>query len=105
MPIGGFIITHAPADREAVRTKLAGFPALEIYGEDERGNIVAVIDTDTSDEMDAMVHRLEAIEEVLSVGLAYLNAEDEIERIASGELKPERLFGTEHKKKRPPEST
>jgi len=53
MPIGGFVITCAPADRAIVTS------------------------------------HLKTIASVLSVGLAYLNAEDEIGRIASGELRPD----------------
>jgi len=47
--------------------------------------------------MDARVLALEKDPRILSVGLAYLNAEDEIEKIASGELPPGSPFGRKKK--------
>ena len=66
---------------------------MEVHGSDEKGNIVAVMDTGTSDEMEGLVKSIEGIEDVLSVGLTYLNAEDEIGKIASGELRVPNPFG------------
>ena len=93
MPIGGFVISFDPGDKDFVLSLLEDYPALEVHGVDEKGNIVAVIDTETSDEMDEMVSRIQKVEEVLSVGLAYLHAEDEVEKIISGEIKPKGFFG------------
>ncbi len=100
MPIGGFVITCRPSDREALEEILAGFPPVEVRGADDRGNIVAVIETRTSDEMDDLIEEIGRIEEVLSVGLAYLHAEDEIERIATGGYRPRISLG---KRRRAPE--
>ncbi|MEN8150666.1 MAG: chaperone NapD [Planctomycetota bacterium] len=89
MPIGGFVITAAPEDRGVVEGKLSGIAAVSVEGGDDQGNIIAVLDTATSDEMDDLVKTISSMDEVLTVGLAYLNAEDEIGRIESGELRPD----------------
>ena len=93
MPIGGFVITVAPEEGDSYAGQLAERSGFEVHGSDERGNIVAVIETETSDEMDQLVAELEKDPRVLSVGLTYLNAEDEIEKIASGEIKRGFPFG------------
>ncbi|PID81966.1 nitrate reductase formation protein NapD [bacterium DOLJORAL78_65_58] len=93
MPIGGFVINFKPRDKEAVLARLAEEKALEVHGVDDDGNIVAVLDTPTSDEMDTVVHALEKDELILNVGLAYLHAEDELEGIRKGDIKPKGFFG------------
>ena len=84
MPIGGFIVSCDPDDRGVVEERLAGFAPVSVEGADDKGNIVVVMDTPTSDEMDDLVKTISKLPEVLSVGLAYLHAEDEIEKIISG---------------------
>ena len=78
MPIGGFIITCDPRDLDSALESLSSFPAVEIHGTDDDGNIVVVLDTGTSDAMDDLVKTISRLPEILSVGLAYLNAEDEV---------------------------
>ncbi len=97
MPIGGFVISVAPADRDEIVAMLKERAGIEVHGADQAGNIVAVMETETSDVMDSLVLELEKDERILSVGLAYLNAEDEIEKIASGELRPSFPFGRNKK--------
>jgi periplasmic nitrate reductase NapD len=97
MPIGGFVISVAPADRDEITAHLNTLAGVDIHGVDAKGNIVAVMETETSEEMDAQVLVLEKDERVLSVGLAYLNAEDEIEKIANGELQAGSPFGRNRK--------
>ena len=46
---------------------------------DEKGNIVAVLDTRTTKEMQKIVDELNAMACVLSVGMTYINVEDEAE--------------------------
>jgi nitrate reductase NapAB chaperone NapD len=93
MPIGGFVITCNPGDKEAVLQDLAAYTALEVHGTDDKGNIVAVVDTETGDEMDSLVSTLQKKENILAVDLAYLHAEDEVNKIISGEIKPKGFFG------------
>jgi nitrate reductase NapD len=65
---------------------------LEIHGSDEKGNIVAVLETRTTDDLEKLVKQVNAIETVLHVGLTYLNAEDEAELITEGAYTPQ-VFG------------
>lgn len=99
MPIGGFVITHAPGEREAAVAHLEGIDAIDVHGTDDDGNIVAVMDTETSVEMDDIVHALERNPLFLTVGLAYLHAEDEVEAMERGEIDPGSPFGSRRKKK------
>ncbi len=100
MPIGGFVVTCDPGRVEAAVERIASIPSVTVHGSDEKGNVVAVLDTQTSDEMEGVVKEIEGIEGVLSVGLTYLNAEDEIGKIASGELPVPNPFGW---RKKPPD--
>lgn len=99
MPIGGFVITHAPGQRDAALAHLEGIDAIEVHGTDEDGNIVAVMDTETSPEMDEIVLALQRNDLFLTVGLAYLHAEDEVEAMERGEIDFGSPFGSRRKKK------
>ncbi len=81
MPIGGFVINIDPTFKEKVLLELEKLEGVEIYGSDSRGNIIAVIDSETSEEMESSVEKISAINGVLTVGLTYLHAEDEVEKI------------------------
>ncbi len=98
MPIGGFVIGLDRSIQNEVLTQFAKFPQIEIHGVDEEGNAVAVIDTETSDEMEQLTRDLQKIDGVLSLGVTYFHAEDEIEKIESGELKPTLSFGRKGEK-------
>ena len=89
MPIGGFVITVDPKEIDTVKAELSDRDACDVHGTDDKGNIVAVLDTETSDAMDDIVHELEQDPRILSVGLAYLHAEDEVEKIIRGEITPD----------------
>ena len=99
MPIGGFVINTLPQDCDAVVTILEQMPGVEIYATDLNGNIVAVIESQTTDSMEACVNEMEKLEQVLSVGAAYLHAEDEVEKIERGEQIPSNPFGKNKKNK------
>jgi nitrate reductase NapAB chaperone NapD len=90
MPIGGFVIQIDTAARPDVLVPLGKMPEVELYGEDEKGNLVAVLDCETSQRMEKVVEEIAAIAGVLNVGLAYIHAEDEVERIAAGDYVPSR---------------
>lgn len=92
MPISGVVITSKPDDKIMVLQGLGLIKEVEIYGDDENGNIVAVIDTTSSEEMEKLIDRINKDQYVLQVGLTYLNTEDEAERMANGE-KLEKPFG------------
>lgn len=76
MPIGGVVISIRPGDLEAVRGQLATYSGVEIHGADDRGNIVAVLDTRTSEAMERLMQTINANPLVLHAGLTYLNMED-----------------------------
>ena len=85
MPIGGVVISSVPEKRALVLQELARIKEVEVHGADEAGNIVAVLDTVTSEEMEAVVDRINSDANVLTVGMTYLNTEDEAELLAKGE--------------------
>jgi len=85
MPISGVVITVITAEIEVVLNQLAGLSAVEVHGHDEQGQIVAVLETDSSEEMEALIDRIAKDKNVLNVGLTYLNTEDEAEKMMHGE--------------------
>lgn len=85
MPISGVVITSRPEQKETVLAELEAYGALEIHGADEKGNIVAVLDTESSEEMEKIIDSINKHEHILNVGMTYLNTEDEAERMAKGE--------------------
>jgi nitrate reductase NapAB chaperone NapD len=85
MPISGVVIASMPTAKAEVLRALAANPAVEVYGDDEQGNIVAVLETTTSGDMEKLIDRIGRKPGVLQVGLTYLNTEDEAERMAQGE--------------------
>jgi len=88
MPISGIIITSTPENLDAVLSQLKEIPGVEIHGADEKANIVAVLDTKSSEEMETIIDRINKDEKVLNVGVTYLNTEDEADQMAKGEKLP-----------------
>lgn len=85
MPIGGIVITSRPEKKDKVLVDLEQYKELEVHGADENGNIVAVLDTESSEEMEAVIDTINKHEYILNVGMTYLNTEDEADRMAMGE--------------------
>jgi len=88
MPISGIIITSTPEKLDEVLTELKEISELEVHGADEQANIVAVLDTESSEEMETIIDRINKDEKILNVGVTYLNTEDEAEKMADGEKLP-----------------
>lgn len=88
MPISGVVITSKLSEKGQVLLSLAGLHEVEVHGDDEKGNIVAVLETSSSEEMERVIDRISKDINVLHVGLTYLNTEDEARRMASGEKLP-----------------
>lgn len=88
MPISGVVISSRPQDKKAVLLTLAAMPDVEVFGDDEQGHIVAVLETATSEDMQNLIDRISKNEMVLNVGLTYLNTEDEAFRPADGKDVP-----------------
>ncbi len=93
MPVGGFVLHVKPEDKEKILPILSKFEGLTVYGHNEQGQIVIVLETETSEEMENLVERLVALEGVLTCDLAYLHGEDEVEKIERGEYVPKIRFG------------
>jgi nitrate reductase NapD len=92
MPISGVVISSKVTEKKEVLRCLATIPEVEVHGDDEKGNIVAVLETQSSEEMEKIIDRISKDQNVLHVGLTYLNTEDEAERMANGETL-EKPFG------------
>lgn len=93
MPIGGFVLHVKPERRKEVLDKLSDFQGLTVYGYDDKGQIVIVLESETSEKMENTVERLLALEGVINCDLAYLHGEDEVEKIEKGEYVPKIRFG------------
>jgi len=93
MPVGGFVVNVHPDQIQEGLARLEMLEGLEIHGSDQKGNVVVVLESDTSEQMEEMVREIMAIEQVLSVGLTYFNAEDEVEKIKAGTYIPDRTLG------------
>ncbi len=92
MPISGVVISSRVTEKKEVLNSLAAIAEVEVHGDDEKGNIVAVLETESSEKMEKLIDRINKDPNVLHVGLTYLNTEDEAERMAGGE-KLEKPFG------------
>ncbi|AEH46071.1 NapD family protein [Thermodesulfatator indicus DSM 15286] len=92
MPIGGFVVHVVPGEKDKVLDSLASFSGLTIYGHDEKGHIIIVLDTNTSEEMEKIVDHITQIDGVINCDLAYLHGEDEVKKIEAGEYKPKIRF-------------
>ncbi len=79
MPIGGFIVNVHPEHLDDSIRALKRISGLEVYGSDEKGNVVVVLEAGSSMAMEKMVEKIMKVENVLGVGLTYFNVEDEIE--------------------------
>ena len=98
MPIGGFVINIDPKDMDSTLSNIKSHPQVEVHGVDEKGNVVAVLDTESSEEMDLLAVQLQKTEGVLSVGITYFDAEDEVEKIEQGLISPSFSFGRQGEK-------
>lgn len=88
MVIAGFIVQCQPQAEQNTVINLEKMTNVEVYGADGRGNIVTVVDADSSADLERIVKQMEKMDQVLTVGLTYLNMEDEAEKIATGEIAP-----------------
>lgn len=88
MVIAGFVVQCQPQSQQDIIVALEAMADVDVFGADGKGNIVTVVDADSSTDLEKTVKRMEKLEQVLTVGLTYLNMEDEAEKIASGELSP-----------------
>lgn len=85
MPISGVVITTRPTEKGTVLQALAALSGIEVHGDDPQGNIVAVLETKSSEDMEKLIDRINKDPLVLHVGLTYLNTEDEAAEMAQGQ--------------------
>jgi nitrate reductase NapAB chaperone NapD len=76
MAIGGVIISVRPEDRKDTEIILARFAGLTIYSSDEQGNIIARLSEIDAETVRDAIERINSLEIVQSVRLAYLVQED-----------------------------
>ncbi len=98
MVVGGFVVQCLPEEQAAAVETLSGLKGLEVYGSDEKGNVVAVVEADSSDDLGEVVKLMEKVDAVLNVGMTYMNMEDEAEKIATGESTPDVFSGRNRKR-------
>lgn len=92
MVIAGFVVQCHPRSQRDTVTALEAIDQVKVFGTDEKGNIITVVDADSSADLERIVKKMEKLEQVLTVGLTYLNMEDEAEQIAIGAFTPGALF-------------
>jgi len=80
MPISGVVITTKPAEMPQAKTFLAGLSGVEMHGADAQGNIVAVFDTQTVEEMEQLMKQVSACPWILHAGVTYINMEDALDQ-------------------------
>ncbi len=66
-----------PSKAQGGVRRLAAMEGVEVFSNPDDPEVIAVLSTSTSKEMERLVERIEALDFVLSVSLAYLNTEDE----------------------------
>lgn len=93
MPIGSFVINMDEESREQILKKLKDFRKVTVYGGDEKGHLIIVIESETSEEMEKIEAKIKSIDGVITSNLAYLFYGDEFEKIEKGENKPKIRFG------------
>jgi len=77
MAIGGIIISVLPEDRKDTEILLGRIAGLTIYSCDEQGNIIARLSETNADMVRDAIGRINALETVRSVRLAYLVQDEE----------------------------
>lgn len=91
MPIAGLVISFVPEQLKEVRKFLEAIPGVEIYGWNEKGEMVIVLERPTLEEMERETKEWPKLSEgILSVNVAYMNVEDLLEKIEKKEYIPER---------------
>jgi len=76
MPVSGIVIICSHGSADEVASQMAAFGGVEVHGLLPDDRIVAVVEADTVDDEVQVVTKLQEIEGVISVQLAYHNFED-----------------------------
>jgi len=92
MPIASLVIKTFVKETSNVVETLKKSPEVSIYASNENGDVIVVVETEDSDQMEQVHEKIKEIDGVISVHSVYLYYGDEFERIESGELYPEIRF-------------
>lgn len=99
MVIAGFVVQCQPQGQQETVAALEAIGQVEVFGADGQGNIITVVEAESSADLEKIVKKLERLEQVLTVGLTYLNMEDEAGQIAIGALSPDPFPSKQHREK------
>ncbi|MDR3090207.1 MAG: chaperone NapD [Desulfobulbaceae bacterium] len=77
MPIAGAVITVKPEQAAEAARDLAAIAGVESQGGDGSGHLVVVLESASLKAMENLVERINALPQVVNVGLTYINVEDE----------------------------
>ncbi len=78
MPITGVAVQTVPADTEKVYEILKEMAGVSLYGNDDKGNIIAVLDTKDKKELDELSQKIENLDGVIKVLGVYNYFEDDL---------------------------
>ena len=78
MPVGGFVITVVPEESDRIAARLEAMNGVTIYGDDELGNLVAVLEADSGRDLEKLAENVKKLDGILTMGMTYLNVEDEV---------------------------
>jgi nitrate reductase NapAB chaperone NapD len=75
VPIAGVVVSTYRDKAGSLEEKLHVFPGVETHGGDGRGHLIAVLEAPDREGMETLIRRLEAMDEVLNVGITFLAAD------------------------------
>ncbi len=77
MPIGGLVVSCGKGWEDRVMPKILELPGVEVHGSNGKGDLVVVVEAETSNLLETVVEAISRVDGVLTVGMTYLNFEDE----------------------------
>ncbi len=76
MPIAGLAVLVKPDRTDAVREILSSMECVEVYGADDKGNLIVVLDCASTEQMREVEKNLRQVDGVVNVAGVYYNFED-----------------------------
>ncbi|NOZ55837.1 MAG: chaperone NapD [Calditrichaeota bacterium] len=76
MPIAGLAVLVKPDQTDSVRETLSQMECVEVYGADDKGNLIVVLDCSSTEQMREVEKQLRQVDGVVNVAGAYYNFED-----------------------------
>lgn len=92
MPIASLIVKTLPKEIVNVIDSLKRSPQVSIYGKNDNGDVVVVVEAENSSQLEDLYEDLKGIEGVISVEPVYLYYEDELDKIYRKEIYPRTRF-------------